>query len=83
MVSARVQPVDCAVQLVGQPCQWVPVPRVGSRYVPNQTLQGQSILYMGIIKDVHVVIEVNEFIMLNGPIDEKRQKDERQTDQEL
>jgi hypothetical protein len=61
----------------------MPVGSVRRRDIPNQTLQGQSLLYMRIIKDVHVIIEVNKFIMLNGPIDDKGQENERQADQEL
>ena len=63
MMSARMQSVQLAVELVRKPGQWMPVGRMELRECPNDAFKRQTPGDNRIIIDILVVVEIDEIVM--------------------
>ena len=59
------------VQHMGQPGNRMPVAGLVGGKRPDDTLDRQAVLYVGIFTDIFIVIVVNKFIVLYLPVDGK------------
>ena len=60
VMAAGVSPEKSPVEDVRQPCQWMPVPGLMVEESPLQGLPGQTGLEMGVLKQVNVVVVIDE-----------------------
>ena len=81
MGARRVQPIDLAVDHMRQPGQRVPVAHVIERKRPNEAFGRQALFDRGITRDIEWVVEVDEFEVLNLPVNQEGQDSQRNADQ--
>jgi len=67
VMSARIRPIEIVVKDVGKPRHWMPVTFVHRSESPEDTLEGQSLADVRIICNIHIITEVNEFVILCLP----------------
>ena len=69
------------IQHMRQPCQRMPVGRVGRGERPDEAFSGQACSYVGIFEDVLPVIEVHELVTAYLPVNCEGNDDQEQARQ--
>ena len=83
MMAGRVRPVALNIQHVRQPRQRVPIRRVKRGEGPANAGRRDALLNVGIMSDVHVVVEEHKVVAHDRPEHEQREDDQSAADQEL
>jgi hypothetical protein len=72
VMTRRVHPEDLDIQLMGKPCQRVPVAGMGRGESPGQIACREAPSHVGVLGDVLFIVEVDEIVAGNLPEDGKR-----------
>jgi len=82
MVPPRIQAEDLYVHHMGDPGEGVPVVGMMGGKGPGDIVEREAGPYMGVFRDVFVVVEVDEGVMADLPVNRYGQEDNPQGDPE-
>jgi hypothetical protein len=69
VVPPRTHSEELNIQHVGEPRQGMPVTGMTRREGPFKTFHGQTGLYLRVLGDIHIIIIVDELMILHLPVD--------------
>jgi hypothetical protein len=81
MMRAGISPEQFTIQHVRKPGQWVPIGGVTRGQGPLKSAESQALLDNVILRDVEMIVILNKFMIVNRPINKRRQADQRQSNQ--
>lgn len=80
MMTSGIQPVDFTIYHMRNPGDGVPVAGVGGSEGPGDTLPSQPVLNVQVLRDVILVIKIDEIVMSDRPKADEGQNGKRETD---
>ncbi len=83
MVAHGVQAIECDVQHVGDPCQWMPVAGVDGDKGPSDIFNVQSPVDVGIFSNIIRVVKVGKIMVLYLPVNRQGDGGQEQADKDL
>jgi hypothetical protein len=71
---------NLAVERMGEPCQGMPIVRnVGRPERPLSGAPGQALLYLGVPRNINVIVEIYEWVITYGIVESYGSNEKNQT----